>query len=147
MISLRPSSRAELEIFDAMDSQAHARRYVIQTGMATHRQNFDDPDIAYLSIENGDGEFCGYFILVREADGRSIEFRRILVDHRKRGIGQAAIAAMERYCKAEIGVDRIWLDVFEDNEVGIHIYEKLGYVRFKEEPADGRMLYFYEKTL
>ena len=130
-----------------MDSQPHARQFVIQTGMATHRENFDDPNITYLSIENGDGEFCGYFILVLEPDTGSIEFRRILVDHRMRGIGQAAIVEMERYCKSVIGVDRIWLDVFEDNEIGIHIYEKLGYRRFREEPAAGRKLYFYEKSL
>jgi RimJ/RimL family protein N-acetyltransferase len=147
MISLRPSTREELEVFDAMDRQAHARNFVIQTGMTTHLENFGNPDITYLSIENGDGEFCGYFILVLEAESGSIEFRRILVDRRKRGVGQAAITEMERYCKTVIGVDRIWLDVFEDNEIGIHVYEKLGYRRFSEKPLAGRILYFYEKAL
>jgi RimJ/RimL family protein N-acetyltransferase len=130
-----------------MDRQAHARKYVIQTGMATHRENFDNPDIRYLSIENEDGEFCGYFILVLEAKSDSVEFRRILVDRLKRGIGQQAIAEMERYCKSVIGTDRIWLDVFEDNAIGIHVYEKLGYRRFGEETLAGRKLFLYEKSL
>ena len=54
---------------------------------------------------------------------------------------------MERYCKTVLGVDRIWLDVFEDNEIGIYIYEKLGYKRLKEETVTGRRLFFYEKPL
>ena len=147
MISLRQSKREELEKFDAMDRQGHAREYVIQTGIETHRQNFDNPCITYLSIENERGEFCGYFILVLEPDTGSVEFRRILIDGDRRGIGQPAIREMEKYCKNVLAVERIWLDVFDDNEIGIYIYEKMGYRRFKEEWVDGRRLYFYEKTV
>lgn len=147
MISLSPSKREQLEKFDAMDRQAHARDYVLQTGLETHRQYFEEPCITYLNIEDSRGEFCGYFVLVLEPDTGSIEFRRILVDRQRRGIGQAAIIEMEKYCKTAFDVQRIWLDVFEGNEVGIHIYEKLGYSRFKDELIDGRRLYFYEKAL
>ena len=62
-------------------------------------------------------------------------------------VGQAAIIEMEGYCRHTLNVKRIWLDVFEDNEVGIHIYEKMGYTRFKQQRLDGRQLYFYEKPL
>ena len=147
MISLRLSNRDELEIFDEMDRQEHARKFVIQTGIETHQEYFSDPQISYLSIENRCNEFCGYFILVHEADSDSIEFRRILIDQEHRGIGQAAIEEMENYCKEKLSAKRIWLDVYEDNEIGMHIYEKMGYVRFKEEPAGNRRLFFYEKTL
>lgn len=147
MISLRLSRTEELEIFDEMDRQAHARKFVIQTGIETHREYFSDPKISYLSIENSRGEFCGYFILVHEADTDSVEFRRILIDQEHRGIGQAAIEEMENYCKENLSAKRIWLDVYEDNEIGMHIYEKMGYVRFKEEPAGNRSLFFYEKAL
>ena len=147
MISLQPSKREELEKFDAMDRQGHAREYVLQTGIETHRQYFDDPCITYLSIKNEGGEFCGYFILVLEPDTGSVEFRRILIDQHRRGIGQPAISEMEKYCKNVLAVERIWLDVFDDNEIGIYIYEKMGYQRFKEEWIDGRRLYFYEKII
>lgn len=147
MISLRPSRKEELDIFDDMDRQAHARNFVVQTGIEKHRKYFNDPGIAYLSIEDASGEFCGYFILAPEADRESVEFRRILIDREKRGIGQAAITAMEGYCKNNFKVNRIWLDVYEDNEIGIHVYEKLGYTRYGEERVDGRKLYLYEKAL
>lgn len=147
MISLRRSKRDELEVFDEMDRQDHARNFVIQTGIETHQKYLSDPKIIYLSIEDGRAELCGYFILVLESESGSVEFRRILIDQKKRGIGQAAISEMENYCKHKFNVKRIWLDVYEDNEIGMHIYEKMGYERFKEKLVGGRKLYFYEKDL
>ena len=146
MISLRQSTRDELVVFDDMDRQDHARNFVTQIGLERHQEYFDDPNVTYLSIENDSGEFSGYFVLVSEPDAESLEFRRILVDQDKRGLGQVAIKEMENYCKKEFSVKRIWLDVFEDNAIGRHIYEKLGYQQFKMELEEGRKLLFYEKT-
>ena len=147
MVILRPSRIDELERFDTLDRQLHARKFVNQTGIAGHHELYSDVRVTYLSIENGSGELCGYFILVLEPDSEAIEFRRILIDKSQRGIGQAAIAEMESYCRTHFQAKRIWLDVFDDNEVGMHIYEKMGYRRFAEEPAEDRKLLFYEKAL
>ena len=130
-----------------MDRQAHAIKFVTQIGLETHEEYFDNPNITYLSIENNRREFFGYFVLVFEPDTKSVEFRRILIDQNKRGVGQIAITEMEDYCRKELHVKRIWLDVFEDNVIGRYIYEKLGYIYFKVELEEGRKLLFYEKTL
>ena len=147
MTSLRLSTKEELEIFDEMDRQNHAVNFVTQTGIEVHQKYYDDPDITYLSIVSSRGELSGYFVLVSEPDTASVEFRRILIDQDKRGLGQTAIVEMENYCRREFGVNRIWLDVYEDNAIGRHVYEKLGYQQFKEEPEAGRKLLFYEKAL
>ena len=130
-----------------MDRQDHASYFVTQTGLEAHQEYYDDPNITYLSIENSRGEFSGYFVLVVEPDAASVEFRRILIDENRRGVGQTAITEMENYCRKEFGVKRIWLDVYEDNAIGRHVYEKLGYQQFKEEVEEGRKLLFYEKSL
>jgi len=147
MITLRPSKRSEIDRFDQLDRQEHARGFVIQTGKRLHLKQFIDPRISYLTIENFSGEFCGYFILVLDENSRSVEFRRILIDHNRRGIGQIAIREMEKYCKSELNVKRIWLDVFQDNEIGVHIYEKMEYERFNKKSFEGKTLYLYEKAL
>lgn len=147
MTSLRPAMRGELVIFDEMDRQDHARNFVTQTGIETHQKYYDDPNITYLSIENSRGELSGYFVLVVEPDTASVEFRRILIAQNQRGVGQVAIIKMENYCRKEFGVKWIWLDVYEDNAIGRHVYEKLGYQQFKEELEEGRKLLFYEKAL
>ena len=146
MVCLRLSQRSELPLFDRMDRQAHARDFVLQTGLETHQRYFDDPQIVYLSIED-EGDFCGYFILVNEPDGDSVEFRRILIDQDKQGIGQLSILQMEKYCQDVLGAQRIWLDVFQSNIIGMHIYEKFGYKQFDEKLFEGRVLFFYEKFL
>ena len=130
-----------------MDRQGHASHFVIQTGLENHQKQYSDPDVHYLSIENKDGELSGYFILVHEANTDSVEFRRILIDENQRGIGQLAISEMERFCRKEFAIKRIWLDVFEDNQLGIHVYEKLGYKRFKQGSLQQRTLFYYEKSL
>ena len=128
-----------------MDRQKHASCFVLQTGLEQHRKNFDDPGITYLCIENESGELCGYFILVAEAGGETIEFRRILIDQNCRGIGQSAIATMEDYCRQRWQPQKIWLDVYEDNEIGRYIYAKLGYQPAGDTISEGRKLLLFEK--
>ena len=147
MVVLRQSLRNELPIFDEIDRQDHARNFITQIGLNAHYDLYDQPDITYLSIENDEGMLAGYFVLVLESDNRSLEFRRISIDKTSRGVGQVAIKEMERFSKRNFTVQRIWLDVFADNDIGRHIYEKLGYKQFNEELREGRKLLFYEKAL
>jgi len=147
MVLLRLSSRKELEVFDDIDRQGHAVKFITQIGLKAHQTLFDEPNVIYLSIENENGELAGYIVLVLESDSQSLEFRRISIDQNRRGVGQAALMEMEKFTKKKFGVKRIWLDVYEDNAIGRHIYEKLGYEKFKVEMTEGRNLFFYEKLV
>ena len=147
MIRLRKSKFNELPEFHSMESQEHAKSYINQTALEIHQSNFYDSNIVYLSIENELSELVGYFILVLEPNNSEVEFRRIVIDEKHRGVGQQAITAMEEYCKTELQRTKIWLDVYEDNHKGKHIYEKLGYSKFKEQQIGGRKLLLYDKCL
>ena len=76
-----------------------------------------------------------------------VEFRRIVVSCRGIGIGQAAIPAMEVYCREQLHCRRIWLDVFDSNPRGRHIYQKLGYRLFDTGELEGRKLLYMDKSL
>ncbi|MBO2649734.1 hypothetical protein I6M51_10365 [Shewanella algae] len=54
---------------------------------------------------------------------------------------------MEEYCLNELNASRIWLDVFDINEVGRHIYQKLGYCEFDTTEVNGKRLLFMQKWL
>ena len=54
---------------------------------------------------------------------------------------------MEKFCTEELNAKRIWLDVFEHNKRGLHVYQKLGYSKFKEKQYEGKNLLFYEKSI
>jgi RimJ/RimL family protein N-acetyltransferase len=147
VIRLRKSEAVELQVFVEMELQSHARNFINSEDLETHQKNFADRNIIYLSIDNSDGRLAGYFILASNPDDHLVEFRRVLIDQDHRGIGQSAITAMASYCRDELGFDRIWLDVYEDNAKGRHIYEKLGYKRFKEGSYQGRKILYYHKDL
>ncbi|MEM7377357.1 MAG: GNAT family N-acetyltransferase [Pseudomonadota bacterium] len=147
MITLRPLREDELAACEAMERQVHARPFVLQTGLDGHRRQFAESGVTYLAVDRAPHRLCGYLILVRSARSSSIEFRRILVDRDARGVGQPSLALMEAHCRHEGGVERIWLDVFDNNRLGIHLYEKQGYRRFGQERFAGRWLYLYDKAL
>jgi RimJ/RimL family protein N-acetyltransferase len=144
---LRQSTKEELALFHKLDQQSHAAQYVMKTGLKKHQQYFNDPNITYLTITSDEVKVLGYFMLVNEPDLNSVEFRRILIDQSKLGIGQASIFEMEIFCRNNFNAKRIWLDVFDDNVIGKHIYKKLGYKKFKEQTYLERTLEFYEKNL
>ncbi len=145
-IRLRATRMSELAGFTALEQDPEAAAYILPTTLQQHQAQFERDDIVYLTIEC-DGKACGYFILALEADGHSVEFRRIVVAPRGSGIGQRAIPVMETWCRDRLGRRRIWLDVFDNNHRGRHLYEKLGYRRFDETPWEDRILYFYAKEL
>lgn len=147
MIKLRESKQAELETFMKMEQQSHAKAFINGADLVTHQRNFKDRNIVYLSIISKNGDLAGYFILALASTKKEIEFRRILIDQHHRGIGQVAITKMETYCREKLAYKNIWLDVYVENLKGIHIYEKLGYKRFREEIYNGRKLLFYQKAL
>lgn len=129
-----------------MEQDADVKDYVIPYTQAEHSQNLSDPELIYLGILS-EGKLSGFIILGTDADKNSIEFRRIVVANRGTGIGQRAITLMEEFCRDELACSRIWLDVFEHNTRGQHIYEKLGYSRFGEKKHGERVLLLYEKQV
>lgn len=145
-IEVRAASREELPLFTEMESADHARDYVGQSGLNEHDRMFGDDGYIHLTILSG-GKVAGFFLLVLEDDGESIDFRRIVVSQTDGGIGQVSITAMESWCRENTDRSRIWLNVYDFNHRGIHVYKKLGYRYFKSEKRDDKLLIYFEKPL
>ncbi len=146
MIRVRRALEVDIPDFVAMEADEDTVEFITPYSLETHASVFRRDDIVYLSIVD-ETQLLGFLILCLDADGVSVEFRRIVVSEKGRGTGQGAIAEMECFCRATLGRSRIWLDVFEFNERGRHIYEKLGYTRFGAKKHDGETLILYEKVL
>ncbi len=129
-----------------MEEDAETLPNILPYSLQKHCKEYERADIVYLSIYTA-VELAGFFILRLEPDPDSVEFRRIVIANKGMGIGQSAIPAMEDYCRDQLKRTRIWLDVFEFNRRGQHIYEKLGYRFFDSGELDGKKLLFYEKNL
>jgi RimJ/RimL family protein N-acetyltransferase len=146
VLELRTLVAAELDIVCELERDIDTLPYILPTSRAQHEAYLAREDVVYLSIYRQD-RFSGYFILVRETDGQSIELRRIVIAEKGLGTGREAILRLEDYCRDELGLGRIWLDVFEINDRGMHLYPSLGYRYTGDRQVDGRRLLFFEKYL
>jgi diamine N-acetyltransferase len=129
-----------------LEQTVGVREFILPASAEAHRADFENPATVYLSILEGSA-FAGFILLRLDPDGSSVECRRIVVVERGRGIGQVAIAALERYCRSVLGRFRIWLDVFDANHRARHVYTKLGFRDCGETVNAGRRLLLYEKVL
>jgi ribosomal protein S18 acetylase RimI-like enzyme len=119
--------------------------YILPYTAKKHMVEMGKNNILYLSIYQGQ-LFLGFIILSLESTD-TVEFRRIVVGPKDSGFGQSAIKKMEEYCQSILKKNRIWLDVFEKNLRGQHIYKKLGYRLFKTGIYKGQRLLYFEKNI
>ncbi|MCO7187431.1 MULTISPECIES: GNAT family N-acetyltransferase [unclassified Pseudoalteromonas] len=144
-IELKKSKPSDIARFVEMEGAADTSGFILPNSAEQHRAALAQPHTVYLSIYDNQS-LVGFIILARDGE-TCVEFRRIVVSAKGRGIGQHAISKMEQYCVDELGCKRIWLDVFAENTRGIHIYQKLGYRQFKQGEHNGQPLLFMEKSL
>lgn len=102
--------------------------------------------VIHLMIEV-DGETVEFIILALEEATESVEFRRIVVRSKGRGIGQRALEALDAWFETSTRCRRIWLDVFASNERARHVYLKAGYTEVNRHPGARAELVYYEKVL
>ena len=146
MIVLEKSKREDLSRFHNLEKDNDVIRNVTGNSLAEHNRLFQKENIFYLNILNN-SDTIGFILLNHEIANHSVEFRRIVIKDRNRGFGQIAVRAMESFCKDKLKANRIWLDVFDYNKRGQHIYEKLGYQRFKSVKNEDILVHYYEKYL
>ena len=146
MIHVLPSSENEIHLFVEMEQSEDTSRFIIPNKKEVHLKEFAKSNIYYLSIKQND-KTVGFVILVIDAQSNSVELRRIVVASKGLGIGQEAILKIEGFVMEVLSFNRIWLDVFESNSRGKHIYEKLGYKEFKRSLFEGAPLILMEKLL
>jgi RimJ/RimL family protein N-acetyltransferase len=129
-----------------MENNSDTSEFIISYNHDKHIAELKNPLNSYLGIyENG--RLLGFFIIGIENEGKRIEFRRIVIEKKGLGYGQKAIIELENYCTALWNTDTIWLDVFDYNQRGIHIYKKLGYKTIGEKLFGDRKLIIMEKKL
>lgn len=142
-VKLFATDEKQLDDLVAWEQQSDVGEFILANTKAQHLASMQEATIQYLSVFQNE-QLVGFIILVLEPNN-TVEFRRIVIGHRGAGIGQLAIQAMEQYCLEHFACQRIWLDVFDFNERGQHIYRKLGYQEFKRCEHGEHQLLFFEK--
>ena len=147
MIELRKTESEELSKLYEIGTQAHAKPFLSAKTMADYKREFVNKNTTYLSIVDTSNNILGYIILAKDQGKNSIQLKRILIGKESFGIGQDTLTKLEQYCIEIMGIKHIWLDVYDNNQKAIHIYEKLGYQLINTQIHDNRKVLFYDKSL
>jgi len=96
-----------------------------------HLALLNDDDCIHLSIRNLDCDsLIGHLILFgQNSKDKVLEFRRITIAEKGKGYGREAIVLIKKFCFEELGFHRLWLDVYDDNQRAIKLYESEGFVK------------------
>lgn len=62
-------------------------------------------------------------------NNKALEFRRITINEKGLGFGREAIRLLKHLCFEKLGFHRLWLDVYDDNDRAIKLYESEGFIK------------------
>jgi diamine N-acetyltransferase len=94
-----------------------------------HKRVIESADEIHFSIlDKADNTVIGHIILAGlKNENDSIEFRRIVISKKGKGLGRESISLIKKYCFENLKAHRIWLDVYDDNMRAIGLYKSQGF--------------------
>ena len=131
-IGLKPASIDDVGYIYELETRPENSHFVMAYSRERHIQAIESSDEELLIIvDKGTGLSLGFVILAGLTNPNlSMEFRRLVIDSKGQGIGRQVVKLVIHYCFKVLKFHRLWLDVYEDNARGIHLYRSIG---FKQE--------------
>jgi diamine N-acetyltransferase len=130
VLTLRPTTAADLAQVAAMEAAADTGSWLAETGLTWHERALADPDQEHLAAVEP-GVLAGFAVLAGlRRDDHVVELRRMVVSAELRGAGRGREllrAALARAYRTH-GASRVWLDVKTDNLRARALYEADGFV-------------------
>lgn len=117
------------EIQEVIDIESHKenRDYLWNGTMDEHKAEIVDPNhLLLLFHEKQSRETKGYALIRLDFKSHIFEVRRIAITDKGKGYGKEAMIGLFHYAFEQTETNRLWLDVYPDNEIGIKLYESLG---------------------
>lgn len=126
-MELRPTSVADLPYCLAAESHPGVAPYIRPWTRDEHAAALTDPDQRHLLLRE-QGRRVGFVLLagLARAD-RVVQFRRLVVTDRGRGLGRRAVDLVVREVFGRWGAERVWLDVKPGNRRARRIYADAGF--------------------
>jgi RimJ/RimL family protein N-acetyltransferase len=130
MITLSPTTEADIDFVLAAESHPDNSAYIIPWTRERHLEAIIDDDCAHRIIRQSDtGDRLGFLMLFGLASrDKAIEFRRIVIVNQGRGVGRASLRAVKAYAFNKLNAHRLWLDVKSKNVRARHLYQSEGFV-------------------
>jgi RimJ/RimL family protein N-acetyltransferase len=142
LVFLRPGERADIPMFVRWMSDARTTEFLAvrsPIGQAMEERWFED----MLDHHGRDRWFFVIALLADERPVGSIDLHAVDLTNggaglgiligdpadTSQGYGSDAIRALLGFAFRELRLQRVWLDVYDDNARGRHVYERIGFVQ------------------
>lgn len=119
----------ETDIEKIMEMERHEdnRNFIWQGTYDEHKTEIENDDCMLLLINEKDNcETVGFALIYIDRKSEKFELRRIAVTKKGVGYGRELLSSLIKFSFEELKMNRFWLDVYEDNHVGIKLYESVG---------------------
>lgn len=129
-LTIRFAKESDLETIIRWENEPENRDFVWQGTLEEHRMEMVDPEHALqVFVDQTDQSLIGYSLSRWNRQSNWLELRRIVIEQKGQGYGKEVMKGLFQYFFDELGVNKIWLDVYPHNVIGIQLYEGLGMTR------------------
>ena len=125
---LRDAGRGDLDWIVQLETRPDFAAFIHRWPRDAHDRNLSDPDMRYLVWVDAAAHPAAYVILAGLASpARSIELVRMAVAAPGAGLGSRLLRHVIRLAFEQLGANRLWLDLFDDNHRARHVYKNAGF--------------------
>jgi ribosomal-protein-alanine N-acetyltransferase len=129
-LSILPAQPEDIEAIIALESHPENRNFLWVGTREEHLQEIDDPcHLLLVFRDRQHTELIGYALIRLDFHSRRFEIRRIAIDKKGKGYGKEAMQALLSFAFCDLQMNKVWLDVYPHNTLGIQLYENLGFQR------------------
>lgn len=126
-INVVEATKEDIDVIIAIESHKENRDYLWIGTYEEHEAEINDPNhVLWLFKEKETERIVGYALARLDMISDIFELRRIAITVKHKGYGREVMEGMIRYVFEDLKMNRFWLDVYPDNEIGIKLYESLG---------------------
>jgi ribosomal-protein-alanine N-acetyltransferase len=126
-LNILEAVEAEISTIIEIESHKDNREFLWIGTPEEHKAEINDPNHLLLIFKTKEnGSVVGYALIRMDYKSEVFEIRRIAIVDKAKGYGRESMDALIKYAFEEKGTNRLWLDVYPDNEVGIKLYESIG---------------------
>jgi len=129
VVTLVPSTASSLDEVLRIERDPENSPFIRQWSLEQHSDSLRASDAAHLTAIDSRGSVVGYVILPGlDNPDRSLEFKRIAIADKERGLGKEVVQQVKRIAFDDYGAHRLWLEVMEHNERARRLYRSAGFV-------------------
>ncbi|MEG0256010.1 MAG: GNAT family protein [Vagococcus sp.] len=129
-LQILDANASDIDTIIEIESHKDNRDYLWIGTYEEHLAEITDPNhVLWVFKTKETAKIIGYALGRLDKASEIFELRRIAIVEKGLGYGREVMQEILRYAFETLKMNRFWLDVYPDNEVGIKLYESLGMTR------------------